>query len=153
MSGGKYLVFTLEDEEYAIAVGDVREIIGAIPITRVPGVPESVRGVINLRGRIIPVADLRIRFNLEAVDYGARTCIIVVRARGREFGLVVDKVLEVVRIDEADIEPPPMFGADVQTDYLVGVARNGNRARLLLDVERTLTSAETAAMSAAAQPA
>ena len=153
MAGGKYLVFTLEDEEYAISVTDVREIIGAIPITRVPGVPDSVRGVINLRGKIIPVADLRIRFNLQAVDHGARTCIIVVRARGAEFGLVVDKVLEVARIAEEDIEPPPMFGADVHTDYLMGVARNGSRARLLLDVERTLTAAESSAMSAAVQPA
>ena len=153
MSDGKYLVFTLDDAEYAIAVADVREIIGAIPITRVPGVPDSVRGVVNLRGKIIPVADLRIRFNMAAVDHGARTCIIVVRARGGEFGLVVDKVLEVARIAETDIEPPPVFGADVHTDYLIGVARNGNGARLLLDVERTLTTVETAAMSAAAHSA
>ena len=148
MSGGTYLVFTLGEEAYAINVTDVREIIGGLPITRVPGVPESVRGVINLRGRIIPVADLRIRFNLEAVDHGARTCIIVVRARGTEFGLVVDRVVEVARITEQDIEPPPVFGADVRTDYLLGIARNGSRVRLMLDVEQTLSAAESTAMSA-----
>lgn len=148
---GTYLVFSLGEEAYAIAVTDVREIIGALPITRVPGVPDSMRGVINLRGRIIPVADLRIRFKLDAVDYGARTCIIVVQTRGGEFGLVVDRVLEVARIAAEEIEPPPTFGADVRTDYLLGIARCGQRVRLLLDVERTLTQAETGALAHAGQ--
>jgi purine-binding chemotaxis protein CheW len=148
---GTYLVFTLGEAAYAIDVSDVREIIGGLPITRVPGVPDSVRGVINLRGKIIPVADLRIRFGLEAVDHGARTCIIVVRARGAEFGLVVDRVVEVARIEEQDIEPPPLFGADIHTDFLRGIARHGSRVRLLLDVEQTLTPVENVALAAAAQ--
>jgi purine-binding chemotaxis protein CheW len=148
---GTYLVFTLGEAAYAIDVSDVREIIGGLPITRVPGVPESVRGVINLRGKIIPVADLRIRFGLEAVDHGARTCIIVVRARGAEFGLVVDRVVEVAHIGEQEIEPPPLFGADIRTDFLRGIARNGSRVRLLLDVEQTLTPVESGALAAAAQ--
>lgn len=148
---GTYLVFGLGEEAYAIAVSDVREIIGAIPITRVPGLPESMRGVINLRGRIIPVADLRIRFKLEAADYGARTCIIVVQTRGGEFGLVVDRVLEVACIPAQDVESPPAFGADVHTEYLLGIARSGERVRLLLDVERTLTAAETGALAAVEQ--
>lgn len=146
---GKYLVFTLGKEAYAIAVTDVREIIGALPITRVPGLPESVRGVINLRGKIIPVADLRIRFGIDAVDHGHRTCIVVVHARGAEFGLVVDRVLEVANISEHEIEPPPEFGANVQPDYLLGIARTGLRVLLLLDVARTLTSTEASALSAA----
>jgi purine-binding chemotaxis protein CheW len=104
-----------------------------------------------LRGKIIPVADLRIRFGLEAVDHGARTCIIVVRARGAEFGLVVDRVVEVARIEEQDIEPPPLFGADIHTDFLRGIARHGSRVRLLLDVEQTLTPVENVALAAAAQ--
>lgn len=153
MNGGKFLVFTLGEEAYAISVTDVREIIGAVPITRVPNVPDSVRGVINLRGKIIPVADLRIRFNLEAVDHGARTCIIVVRARGAEFGLVVDRVVEVARIADDEIEPPPQFGADIRTDYLRGIARSGGRVRLLLDVEQTLSAAENSALALAAQQA
>lgn len=146
---GTYLVFTLGTEAYAIDVTAVREIIGAVPITRVPGLPDSVRGVINLRGKIIPVADLRIRFHIEAVDHGHRTCIVVVHARGAEFGLVVDRVLEVAHIAQQDIEPPPEFGTNVQPDYLLGIARNGSCVQLLLDVERTLSPTESSALAAA----
>lgn len=149
--GSTYLVFTLGDEAYAINVAHVREIIGAIPITRVPGLPGSVRGVVNLRGNIIPVADLRIRFDLEAVDHGHRTCIIVVQARGVQFGLVVDRVVEVARITEDEIEPPPEFGANVRPDYLLGIARSGSRVRLLLDVDRTLSPVENNALAAAVE--
>jgi purine-binding chemotaxis protein CheW len=146
---GTYLVFMLGKEACALAVADVREIIGAAPITRVPGLPETVRGVINLRGKIIPVADLRIRFNIEPVDHGHRTCIIVVHARGTDFGLVVDHVVEVANIAEQQIEPPPEFGANVQPDYLLGIARSGPRVLLLLDVARTLSLQESSAMDAA----
>jgi purine-binding chemotaxis protein CheW len=146
---GKYLVFMIGTEACALSVTAVREIIGAVPITRVPGLPETVRGVINLRGKIIPVADLRIRFNVEPVDHGHRTCIIVVHTPGSEFGLVVDQVVEVAHISEQEIEAPPEFGAHVQPDYLLGIARIGARVLLLLDVERTLSIKESSAMDAA----
>lgn len=89
---GKYVIFELGDEEYGVDVAMVREIIGPMPITRVPRVPESVRGMVNLRGKVIPIVDLRIRFGLEAVDHGRRTCIIVVQTAAAEFGVVVDRV-------------------------------------------------------------
>ena len=146
---GKYLVFMLGKEACALSVSNVREIIGAVPITRVPGLPETVRGVINLRGRIIPVADLRIRFNIDAVDNGHRTCIIIVHARGTDFGLIVDSVVEVAHITEQQIQPPPEFAVSVQPDYLLGIAQNGPRILLLLDVERTLSLQESGALDAA----
>jgi purine-binding chemotaxis protein CheW len=147
---GKYLVFALGGEEYGVEVSRVREIIGPMPITRVPRVPESVRGVINLRGKVIPVVDLRIRFGLEAIDHGLRTCIIVVQAAGAEFGVVVDRVSEVAVITGSEIENAPAFGPDIETPYLLGIARAGPRVRLLLDIERVLSREEMAALPGAA---
>jgi purine-binding chemotaxis protein CheW len=149
---GKYLIFVLGAEEYGVQVARVREIIGAMPITRVPRMPESVRGVINLRGKIIPVVDLRIRFGLDAVDHGQRTCIIVVQAAGTEFGVVVDRVSEVASVDASAIEDAPAFGADIDTEYLLGIAKHGTRVRLLLDIERALSQQELAELAGAAAP-
>lgn len=136
-----------------MAVERVREIIGLLPITRVPRLPESVRGVVNLRGRVVPVVDLRLRFGLEAVDHGQRTCIIVVQAAGIELGVVVDRVSEVVRIAATDVEEPPRFGAAIDTGYLLGVARHGERVRLLLDVDRAVSPQELDVLAATAEPA
>lgn len=148
---GIYLVFALGSTDYAVTVDRVREIIGLLPITRVPRLPDSVRGVINLRGKVIPVVDLRIRFGLEAVDHGQRTCIIVLQAAGTEFGVVVDRVNEVAQIPTESIEEPPQFGADLDTEYLLGVARNGERVRLLLDVDHALSRHELAALTTATE--
>lgn len=150
---GTWLVFALGATEYAMPVERVREIIGLLPITRVPRLPESVRGVVNLRGRVVPVVDLRIRFGLEAVDHGQRTCIIVVQAAGIELGVVVDRVSEVVRIAEHEVEEPPRFGAAIDTGYLLGIARHGDRVRLLLDADRALSPQDLDVLSAAAEPA
>lgn len=141
---GRYLVFVLGSGEYGIDVLRVREIIGPLPVTRVPRMPETVRGVINLRGKIIPVVDLRIRFGLDAVDHGARTCMIVVQCAGAEFAAVVDRVCEVATVADADIEDTPQFGSAVDTAYLLGVAKTGSRVRLLLDIERALSTDEQA---------
>ena len=140
--GSVYLVFGLGNTDYAVDVGRVREIIGLLPITRVPRLPESVRGVINLRGKVIPVVDLRIRFGLEATDHGQRTCIIVLQAAGSEFGVVVDRVIEVAHIAAENIEEPPRFGADIDTEYLLGVSNNGQRVRLLIDMDRAVSQQE-----------
>jgi len=145
---GVYLVFGLGDTDYAVEVGRVREIIGLLPITRVPRLPDSVRGVINLRGKVIPVIDLRVRFGLEAVDHGRRTCIIVLQAGGGEFGVVVDRVIEVAHIEAAGIEETPHFGAAIDTDYLLGVANNGPRVRLLIDMDRAVTQEALAPLDA-----
>ncbi|HSJ07689.1 MAG TPA: chemotaxis protein CheW [Longimicrobiales bacterium] len=147
---GKYLVFGLGGEEYCVGVVRVREIIGPMPITRVPRMPDAVRGVINLRGKVIPVVDLRIRFGLEAVDHGQRTCIVVVEAAGAELGLVVDRVTDVAAVAETDVEDVPAFGAAVGTEYLLGIAKHGSRVRLILDVERLLANHELADLTGAA---
>lgn len=145
-----WLVFALGATDYAIDVSRVRTIIGLLPITRVPRLPESVRGVINLRGQVVPIVDLRIRFGLEAADHGQRTCIVVLQAAGSEFGVVVDRVIEVAHISAASIEEAPQFGADIDTDYLLGVAKHGQRVRLLLDMDRAMSRQEMAALAASA---
>jgi purine-binding chemotaxis protein CheW len=145
---GRYLIFVLGAEEYGIEVLKVREIIGPLPITRVPRMPEAVRGVINLRGKVIPVVDLRVRFGLEATDHGARTCMVVVQTGAGEFAAMVDRVCEVATIAESEIEDTPAFGAAVDTDYLLGVAKLGTRVRLLLDIERALSQNELIALGA-----
>lgn len=147
---GKHLVFGLGGEEYCVDVARVREIIGPMPITRVPHTPDAVRGVINLRGKVIPVVDLRVRFGLEAVDHGRRTCIVVVEGAGSELGLVVDRVTDVVTVADADVEDVPAFGPAVDTDYLAGIAKDGSRVRLILDAARLLANHELAAVTGAA---
>ena len=136
--GGKFLTFFLAGEEYGLEILKVHEIIGMLPITRVPRTPEYVRGVINLRGKVIPIMDLRRKFGMDHA--GDESCIIVVQLRGIQIGVVVDAVSEVANIPAADIEPPPTFGADVSTEFLLGLAKSNDRVRLLLDIERALSS-------------
>lgn len=141
-AGGKFLTFFLAGEEYGIEILKVREIIGLMPITRVPNAPPSVCGVINLRGKVIPVMDLRLRFGLDSVEATEQTCIIVVQAAGTEFGIVVDRVSEVASIAGADVEDAPTFGADVSTEYLLGIAKANGRVKLLLNIERVLAGSQ-----------
>jgi purine-binding chemotaxis protein CheW len=136
---GKYLTFFLADEEYGFEILKVHEIMGMLPITRVPRTPDAVRGVINLRGKVIPIVDLRVRFRMTDDDVAA-TCIIVVQVRGAQIGVVVDRVSEVIDIAAADIEPAPEFGVDVDTRYLLGLAKADGRVRLLLDIDRVLAT-------------
>src|SRR5918912_1536247 len=117
--GGKFLTFFLAGEEYGLEILKVHEIIGMLPITRVPRTPHFVRGVINLRGRVIPIVDLRRKFSMES-EAAEETCIIVVQVQGIQIGFVVDPVSEVADIKAADIEDTPSFGDDGQTDYLLG---------------------------------
>jgi purine-binding chemotaxis protein CheW len=136
--GGKYLTFFLAGEEYGIEILTVHEIIGILPVTRVPRTPAAVRGVINLRGKVIPIVDLRLRFGLDAsADTGA-TCIIVVQVRGVQIGVVVDTVSDVIDIPAEDVQDTPSFGLDVDTGHLLGIARSTGRVRLLLDMDRVL---------------
>lgn len=140
--GGKFLSFFLKQEEYGIEILKVQEIIGVLPITRVPRTPEFVKGVINLRGKIIPVTDLRSKFNMEEREETSETCIIVVQTNGLEIGVIVDKVSEVLDISDQEIEDVPSFGTDVSTDYLLGIGNTNGRVRLLLDIDRILTPQE-----------
>lgn len=152
-SGGTFLVFTLGGDEYAADVAGVREIVGALPITRVPGLPQAVRGVVNLRGRIIPVVDLRMRFGLDAADHGERTCLVVVQSAGSEYAAVVDRVVEVAAIDADEIEDASAVAGCVAAEYLCGIARHGARVRLLLDLSRLLAGPLPAVERGPAQPA
>jgi purine-binding chemotaxis protein CheW len=150
---GKYLTFFLSNEEYGLKILTVHEIIGMMAVTRVPRTPEFILGVINLRGKVIPVVDLRIRFGMDVVAT-QDVCIIVVQVRGIQMGIVVDRVSEVVNISADDIEPPPSFGVDVPTDFLLGIGKSQGRVKMLLDIDHVLTSTEIdQAASAMAAPA
>ncbi len=139
---GKYLTFALGREEYGLPVLKVREIIKVIDITLVPQAPMHVRGVINLRGKVIPVVDLRVRFGLPPQEYNERTCIIVadvqLQATRLMMGIVVDSVSEVLNLNGTEIDAPPAFGDHVTTDYILGLAKVGGTVKILLDLDRVL---------------
>ncbi len=150
--GGKYLTFALKEETYAVDVRKVREIIRMTNITRVPQMPDFVRGVINLRGKIIPVVDLRLRFGFSDPSITEHTCIVVVQIQigtslRRETGLVVDSVEEVLNLTPQEIEETPDFGTEVDTRYLLGVAKSKGLVKLLLDLDRILAPEEAEALS------
>ncbi|HTZ19027.1 MAG TPA: chemotaxis protein CheW [Dissulfurispiraceae bacterium] len=150
-AGGKFLTFFLAGEEYGIAILKVHEIIGMMPITSVPRTPVHVRGVINLRGKVIPIIDLRLKFGMPGQTQTSETCIIVVTVHGIEIGIVVDRVSEVLNISGADIEDAPSFGAEVITDYILGIGKSQGKVKILLDIDRVLSDQElnTLASSAA----
>ena len=132
----KYLTFLVENEEYGIAINYVTEIIGLQKITDLPDLPESVRGVINLRGRIIPVMDMRNRFHLPNREYDSRTCVVVVNLDGGTVGLIVDRVSEVHHIPAAQIEPPPRAKGGCR--YIQGIGKVGDQVKILLDINSLL---------------
>jgi purine-binding chemotaxis protein CheW len=144
---GKYLTFTLHRESYGIDVLKVREIIRLTDITAVPQMPAYVRGVINLRGKIIPVIDLRLRFGFSNVENTEQTCIVVVQValpdgKSIQMGLIVDGVEEVLNIAGADIEETPDFGATIATDYILGMAKIKGAVKALLDIDCVLGASE-----------
>lgn len=143
---GKYLTFSLANEEYGIGILKIKEIIGMMPITTVPQTPEFVKGVINLRGKVIPVLDLRSRFGMDPMDYTERTCIIVVEIAGEAgnvmIGVVVDSVSEVLSIKADVIEETPSFGTKLCTDYILGMAKIGKGVKILLDIDKVLGADE-----------
>jgi purine-binding chemotaxis protein CheW len=151
--GGKFLTFFLAGEEYGLEILKVHEIIGMLPVTRVPRTPVFIQGVINLRGKVIPIMDLRSRFGMPATERVQETCIIVVAVRGVQMGIVVDKVSEVSAIASSDIEDAPSFGSDVHTDYLLGLGKANNKVKLLLDIDKVLTQRELADVPTAADAA
>lgn len=140
---GKYLTFALGKEEYGVGILKVREIIGLMEITAVPQIPVYVKGVINLRGRVIPILELRRKFGMEPQDYTERTCIIVVEVQGVsgsiQVGMLVDSVSEVLNILEEQIEPSPVFGATtLDTDNILGMAKINGKVKILLDVDKVI---------------
>jgi purine-binding chemotaxis protein CheW len=151
---GKYLTFTLSGEEYGVGILKIKEIIGMLPITSVPQTPEFVKGVINLRGKVIPVVDLRLRFGMDVMEYTERTCIIVVEIEGAVntilMGVVVDSVSEVLNIKNEEIEDPPSFGMKLDIDYILGMAKMEGGVKILLDIDKVLGEEEIAALEMAA---
>jgi purine-binding chemotaxis protein CheW len=148
---GKYLTFSLGNETYGIEILRVQEIIGLMSITRVPKTPEYVRGVINLRGKVIPVVELRKKFALDGVEDTERTCIIVLQVDLGDvsitMGILVDEVSEVVDIVANQIEPPPSFGGSVDTDYILAMGKIAEFVVILLDVNKVLTEGEMGLMT------
>jgi len=151
---GKYLTFYLAGEEYGIGILKIKEIIGLLPITSVPQTPEYVKGVINLRGKVVPVLDLRVRFGIAAIEYTDRTCIIVVEISGQDgtvtVGIVVDSVSEVINIKVDEIQETPNFGVELDTDYILGLAKMEGSVKILLEIERVLGSEDVTVISEAA---
>lgn len=150
---GKYLTVVLENEAYGIGVLKVREIIRMQKITPVPQMPAFVKGVINLRGRVIPVVDLRVKFGVKA-EFAERTCIVVVQVKlptdqTVQMGLIVDSVEEVVTLQAGEIEPTPEFGAKIDTAYLLGMAKVKGAVKTLLDIDRVVAPETVQAMTQA----
>jgi purine-binding chemotaxis protein CheW len=139
--GGKFLTFQLDDEEYGVEILKVREINGVMDITAVPQMPPYMKGVINLRGKVIPVVDLRLKFGLQEIEHTEQTCIIVVDV-GREIGIIVDTVSEVLDIGGENIEPPPEMGGAVDTDFILGMGKVRETVKILLDVDKVLSGEE-----------
>jgi len=151
---GKYLTFALGPEEYGLEILKVREIIGYIEVTAVPQTPHYVKGVINLRGQVIPVVDLRAKFGMETTNVTEETCIIVVEIaqdqRKFSMGIVVDRVRDVLDIVASQIEDAPSFGACVETDFILSMAKIADSVKILLDIDRVLGSAELETLHATA---
>lgn len=147
---GKYLTFTLANEEYGIGILKIKEIIGMMAITTVPQTPDFIKGVVNLRGKVIPVMDLRLRFGMESIDYTERTCIIVVelddRAGTVQIGIVVDSVSEVLNIRSEEIEDTPTFGTTLNTGHTLGMAKMDGGVKILLDIDNVLNDEEMAVL-------
>lgn len=144
---GKYLTFALSGERYGFQILKVQEIIGVLPITRVPGTAGSVKGVINLRGKIIPIIDLRLKFSLAEAVYDEKTCIIVANVNmGSSLllaGIIVDTVLEVLNFAQASIEPAPDYGSQLNTDSIIGLGRTADaNVVILLDVNKIFSDSE-----------
>ena len=140
---GKFLTFVLSNEEYGIEILKVREIIGVIGITPVPQTPDYLKGVINLRGKVIPIIDLRLKFSLPEEGYTQETCIIVVEVNNAQIGVVVDKVFEVIDIKRQDLEETPQFGQEMDTNFIMGLGKVKEKIIILLDIDKVLSPEES----------
>lgn len=139
---GKFLTFVLGNEVYGLEIKYVTEIIGIQEITEVPELPDYIRGIINLRGKIIPVMDVRLRFRKDAIEYNDRTCVIVVDIQEVSVGLIVDAVSEVISIQEQYIVPPPEINKGFTNNFIKGIGKVGNEVKLLLDCNKLLSNDE-----------
>lgn len=139
---GRYLTFFLADEVYGIEIKYVTEIIGIQPITTIPEVADFIKGVINLRGKIIPVIDMRIKFRKPTTEYDDRTCVIIVETEDLILGLIVDRVADVMTINDEDIAPPPSHKSGIKNKYIRGIGKVGGEIKLLLDCDMLFNEEE-----------
>ena len=137
---GQFLTFSLNSEEYGIEILKVREIIGVMDITTVPQTPDFMKGVINLRGKVIPVVDLRLKFSMHEEEYTQETCVIVVEADSSQVGIIVDSVSEVLDIKSGEIEETPSLGQGIDTNFIMGLGKVKEKIIILLDIEQILSS-------------
>ena len=147
------LVFVLGAEEYAVDILKVQEIRGYEKVTPIPSAPAYLKGVVNLRGVIVPLVDMRVRFGLAVAGYDATTVVVILRVAGRVIGLVVDGVSDVVHLAPGEVRPAPSFGSVIDTSYLAGLAAQGDRMVLLLDIEKLLSSGDMNLLAEAARGA
>jgi purine-binding chemotaxis protein CheW len=154
-AASQYLTFSLADEEYGVEILRVQEIKGWAPVTQIPNAPAFLKGVLNLRGTIVPIVDLRMRFNMNAIEYTPTTVVIVLSlisaGRERTFGIVVDAVSDVLNIADGDIRPKPDFGTVVDADFISGLATVDEQMVMLLDIDRLLRPDEINVISSATE--
>ncbi len=152
----QYLTFRLGEETFAMGILSIKEILEYGGLTRVPMMPASVQGVINLRGRVVPVVDLSVRFNREATEPGKRTCIVIVDLEvdgaRQDIGVIVDAVNQVMEISREDIEPPPTFGAKLRSDFIAGMGKVDSQFVVILNVDRVLAIEEIASLGRETSP-
>ncbi len=139
---GKFLTFVLSNEEYGIEILKVREIIGLMDITTVPQTPDHMKGVINLRGKVIPVIDLRMKFSMQEEEHTQETCVIVVEVNGTSIGIIVDSVSEVSDINGGEIEDAPNFGQGIDTSFIMGLGKVKEKIIIMLDIDAVLSTDE-----------
>ena len=148
--GGQFLTFQLGDELYGVDILRVQEIKGYTAVTKIPNTPAHIKGVLNLRGTIVPIIELRTKFGMPTIEYTLFTVIVVVVIQEKIMGLVVDAVSDVLNIDKKDIQPPPQFGAKVDVSFLRGIGKSGEKLVALLDMDRLLAESDLHEVSAAA---
>ncbi len=151
--GSQFLTFTLGDELYGVDILRVQEIKGYTAVTRIPNTPSDIKGVLNLRGTIVPIVDLRTKFGMDKAEYTMFTVIIVVVVREKTVGIVVDAVSDVVDLTKKDVQAPPEFGAKVDVSFLNGIGQCGDKLIALLDIDRLLADGELKDIAAAAATA
>ena len=150
--GREFLIFTLASQEYGIDILKVQEIRGydSQAVTRIANVPSFIKGVTNLRGVIVPIVDLRMKFNMENVEYTSQTVVVILNVRSRVMGVVVDGVSDVLILQSSQISAPPQFGSAFSTEHLTGIGTVGDRMLILVDIEKLMTSDEMALVESAA---
>ncbi|MCL6471581.1 MAG: chemotaxis protein CheW [Firmicutes bacterium] len=148
-TGDQFVTFTLEGEEYGVEILKVQEIIGYQGFTKVPNVPDFVKGVLNLRGSVVPVIDLRLKFSMKEKEYDKFTVILILEVKERIIGVIVDAVSDVVSLTEDDIQPTPDFSSGIRADFIASMGRKDDKLIIILDIDKVLSESELEVLEAA----